>query len=78
MSTFCRPTPGATDQATTDRGWVSVNTSGYKVWVVCFVLLCRLGLPVARKKLTPLTLSGMLLTVLPVFNAVTLITGVVL
>ena len=36
---FYRPTPGATefsDLDTTDRGWVSGNTSGYKVWASRF------------------------------------------
>ena len=51
VSPFYRPTRGATeysDWATTNRGWVSGNTSGYNVWPGMFSTVARLGLTVVK------------------------------
>ena len=48
LLTFYHPMPGATEfshRAPADRGWVSGNTSGYKVWAITLSTVARLGLP---------------------------------
>ena len=64
--TFYSPTPGATEfsyWATTDRDWVSdlvLTLMDTKFGLLCSLLLCRLGLPAAGKKSTPLSFKSRL------------------
>ena len=46
--------------ATTDRGWVSGNTSGYKVWARMFSTV----IPVVGKKSTPLIIHEVHMTLI--------------